>query len=205
MQNPPGIIIPYRDREDHLRVSAPILNRLGSVYVVEQVSGNPFNRGKLINVGYKEFKNEFEYFVAHDVDLIPENANYSYAENPCHLATEVEQFGYRMPYPEYFGGATIFPNEKFEKINGFSNNFWGYGGEDDYVRKRFIELSIVIESRSCRYMSLPHLRIIDNALRRENVKKLKAPIDWTDGLTSCQYEVVSLEDKKDYTLLQVKI
>ena len=38
---------------------------------------------------------------------------------------------YRLPYDNYFGGAAVFTAEQFKRINGFSNLFWGWGGEDD--------------------------------------------------------------------------
>lgn len=200
-----GIIIPYRARKEHLSVSAPILSRIGHVYVVEQMDHRLFNRGKLINAGFLEFKKEFDYFAAHDVDMIPMANEYAYHPSPCHIATEAEQFGYRLPYPDYFGGVTLFPNEIFQKINGFYNTMWGWGGEDDLVRKKLIELNLPYGSRQCKFRSLSHEQCIDREARMENVKQLKAPIDWTNGLSSCQYEVVYCEDKKDYTLLQVKI
>ncbi len=200
-----GIIIPYRDRADHLKTSAPILKQYGKLYVVEQLDTKPFNRGKLINAGYLEFKKEFDYFAAHDVDMLPETANYAYTDNPCHLATQVEVHGYRMPNAMYFGGVTLFPNKRFEQVNGFSNNFWGWGGEDDYIRKRFIEMSIPLQSRECRFASLPHSRVVDDELRQKNKQILRSPIKWTDGLSYCDYEIVHCEDKEHYTLLQVKL
>lgn len=200
-----GIIIPYRSRAEHLQESSPVLRRYGKVYVIEQMGRELFNRGKLINIGYKEFKKEFDYFAAHDVDMIPENANYAYANHPCHLATEAEQFGYRMPYPDFFGGVTLFPNDKFEKINGFPNTFFGWGGEDDEIRRRFIDMGETIQSRQCRFRSLDHIREIDRQARLKNIEKLKAPIDWEDGLTSCKYEVVRFDEKENYTLLQVRL
>ncbi len=202
-----GIIIPYRDRADHLAQSVPILKQFGHVYVVEQMDNKPFNRGKLINAAFLEFSrlHEFDYFAAHDVDMIPERVNYAYAENPCHLATEAEQFGYKMPYEEYFGGVTLFPNKKFEAVNGFGNEFWGYGAEDDHLRRKFIEAGIDLQSRQCRFISLPHSRDINKEHRMENAKKAKAPIDWSDGLSNCKYEVVYCEGDDHTTLLQVAL
>lgn len=200
-----GIIIPFRDRELHLLQSAPILKKIGTVYVVEQMDDKPFNRGKLINIGLIDFKNEFDYFAAHDVDMVPEDADYSYCDNPCHLATMVEQFGYKMPYARYFGGVTLLPNDKFEQVNGFSNEYFGYGGEDDELRRRFEEKNITIESRQCRFKSLPHEINIDHDLRMKNNSRLLAPVDWNDGLSNCKYEIVDCEDLEDYTLLQVRL
>jgi len=200
-----GIVIPFRNRKDHLAQSAPILKQFGHVYVVEQMDDKPFNRGKLANVAFNEFKKEFDYFAFHDVDLIPEDANYAYTENPCHLATMVEEYGYKMPYDEYFGGVTLFPNDKFEKVNGFSNLMYGWSAEDDFIRRRFVEMNIPLQSRQCKFTSLHHIRVVDRELRAANVKILRAPIEWGDGLTSCQYEVVHCEDLENYTLLQVRL
>lgn len=201
----PSIIVPFRNRHENLRVSAPILKQYGTIYVIEQADDKPFNRGKLINIGYKEFHKEFGYFAAHDCDMIPENADYSFCENPCHIATEVEQFGYKMPYPKYFGGVTLLPNEKFEQVNGFNNEYWQYGGEDDELYRRFEAQHIQIESRQCRFRSLPHEINIDHMMRMENVKRLRSPVDWSNGLSNCQYEVVKCEQLEYYTLLQVKL
>lgn len=200
-----GIIIPYRKREDHLRVSAPILKRYGEVYVIEQMDSKPFNRGKLINVGYLNFNSYFDYFAAHDVDMIPLKANYAYSEAPCHIATQVEQFEYSKPYENYFGGVTLFPNAAFEKVNGFSNNMWGWGGEDDFIRKKFVEMGVPLQSRECLFSSLPHTRAISDDLRRKNVDILRSPIDWDDGLSNCWYSIAGCQKKNDYTLLQVMI
>lgn len=43
---------------------------------------------------------------------------------------------FRLPYEGIFGGVGAFKREDFEKINGFSNLFWGWGGEDDDLYAR---------------------------------------------------------------------
>lgn len=200
-----GIVIPFRNREEHLRTSSRIIKRHGSVYVIEQLDNKPFNRAKLLNIGYLEFKDEFNYFVAHDVDMIPDRADYSFCVNPCHLASEAEQFGYRLPYPGYFGGVTLLPKDKFEEVNGYSNEYWGWGGEDDELKRRFEQKNISIQRRDCKFISLPHISNYDKELQIKNKEKLKLPIDWEDGLSSCKYEVVHCEDFENYTLLQVNL
>ena len=200
-----GIVIPYRKRSEHLAQTAPVLSRFGKVFVIEQADDKPFNRGKLINVGYLTYSKYFDYFAAHDVDMLPEKVNYSYSENPCHLATEVEDYGYKLPNEKYFGGVTLFPNDKFEKVNGFSNNFWGWGGEDDYIRRRFEEMNIDLQSRQCRFKSLHHIRNIDQDLRLKNKEILRGDIRWEDGLTSCNFDVVGITYNDKYVLLKVKL
>ena len=34
------------------------------------------------------------------------------------------------------GGVVAFSKDQFEKVNGFSNQFWGWGGEDDDLAMR---------------------------------------------------------------------
>ena len=43
---------------------------------------------------------------------------------------------FRLLYRQIFGGATAFTEDQFESVNGFSNEFYGYGGEDDDMYKR---------------------------------------------------------------------
>lgn len=42
----------------------------------------------------------------------------------------------RLPYNQYFGGVSALSKEQFTKINGFPNNYWGWGGEDDDIYNR---------------------------------------------------------------------
>lgn len=38
---------------------------------------------------------------------------------------------FRLPYEDIFGGVSAMTLEQFTKVNGFSNKYWGWGGEDD--------------------------------------------------------------------------
>lgn len=42
----------------------------------------------------------------------------------------------RLPYRTIFGGVSAINREHFELLNGFSNSFWGWGGEDDDMSNR---------------------------------------------------------------------
>ena len=48
------------------------------------------------------------------------------------------EYIYRLPYTDIFGGITALTKEQFESLNGFSNSFWGWGGEDDEMASRFL-------------------------------------------------------------------
>jgi hypothetical protein len=137
-----GVIVPYRDRQEHLekfiKQLPSYLNNNNVEYeliIVEQSDNKPFNRGKLLNIGYLEAKKlGCDYVVFHDVDMIPIDVDYSYSDIPLHLATEFElenDKSKNLSFEDYFGGVTMFSNTAFEKINGYSNLYWGWGFEDD--------------------------------------------------------------------------
>ena len=59
----------------------------------------PFNRALLLNVGVLESLEVYDYqcFIFHDVDLLPENDNnmYSCPEHPRHMSVAVDRMGYK--------------------------------------------------------------------------------------------------------------
>lgn len=99
-----------------------------SIYVIEQESGKPFNRGKLFNIGFMEAnKHSNLCFVFHDVDLLPTNAQNLYvcSRHPTHLSGFVDTFRFNLPYHQLFGGAVAISEKTFKAVNGFSNEFFG--------------------------------------------------------------------------------
>ncbi|CAB1326214.1 unnamed protein product [Coregonus sp. 'balchen'] len=74
-----------------------------------------FNRAKLLNVGYTEALKDAEYDCFIFSDLF----------SSC-----------RLPYAGYFGGVSGLSKKQFLKINGFPNEYWGWGGEDDDIYNR---------------------------------------------------------------------
>lgn len=136
-----GVIVPYRDRFEQLLIFKNTisyhLNKSGidfELIVVEQDGAKTFNRGKLLNVGFQYAKKlKCDYVVFHDVDMLPIDVDYSYSPHPVHLASNFKSpIGFqRIVFDEYFGGVTIFPIDDFEKINGYSNEYWGWGYEDN--------------------------------------------------------------------------
>jgi hypothetical protein len=134
-----AIIVPYRDRDSNLKLFLhhmhPFLMRQQldyGIFLVEPVENIKFNRGLLMNIGYAEankmFKNSWQCFAFHDVDLLPEDERnlYTCPEQPRHMSSAVSTFNYKLPYETIFGGVTMFSNEQYEKINGFSNLFFGW-------------------------------------------------------------------------------
>lgn len=157
------IIVPYRDRLDHLKVFVShmesfLKDQAFRILIVEQADNKPFNKGKLCNVGFTLTLTEDKWICFHDVDMLPadDSCDYSLSDHTIHLAGCVEQFGFRIPYPEYIGGVLLTMREEFERVNGYSNEYWGWGNEDDDLYIRYQLSGSPIQRKPGRYLSLPH-------------------------------------------------
>ena len=64
------------------------------------------------------------------------------------MSVAVDKWKYKLPYPDIFGGVVAIPTNIFRQLNGFSNQFWGWGGEDDDMRVRIRKLKLRVERYS---------------------------------------------------------
>ncbi len=137
-----AICVPYRNREQHMNEFIPSISKFLSeqgiehkIFVAHQADNKLFNRGKLKNIAFDIARKEgFDYFCFHDIDMIPENesCDYSYCPDfPVHISYYLSDYGYKLPYLENFGGALMFTKEQFELVNGYYNDYWDWGAEDD--------------------------------------------------------------------------
>ena len=187
-----AIIVPYRNRKSHLvSFQSHMFTYLSGIdyhiHVIEQCDEKPFNRGKLLNIGFVLSKDTSEYVVFHDVDMLPIEADYSRSRAATHIATRCSQFNYAMPYPTYFGGVTIFEKAAFEKINGYSNDYWGWGAEDDDLMSRCVSHGISIDRRQCEFLSLHHSRVVKKEEYDANVSLLHRKEKTDSGLSNLEY------------------
>jgi len=136
-----GVCVPYRDRELHLNEFIPKVGKYLKkqdiefcMYFCHQTDDKLFNRGATKNIAAKHaFEDGCTHIVWHDIDMIPEEgADYSFPkDNPRHIATKISQMQYGLKYHEYFGGAVVFSKEQVMNTNGYSNDYWDWGMEDD--------------------------------------------------------------------------
>ena len=102
----------------------------------------------MFNVGFAEVTKQrpsAPCFIFHDVDLVPVNSRniYGCTARPRHMSVSLDKFRYNLPYDELFGGVVAVLAEQFRQVNGFSNRFFGWGGEDDDLSGRFRSKGIV--------------------------------------------------------------
>jgi hypothetical protein len=223
-----AIIVPFREdsietgrrTEQLMRFLDYMTEYLGEhpykIYVIEQEDdGKGFNRGKLLNIGFRKAKEDgCSLFIFHDVDLLPSPELLRYYvepnENPVHIA-DVWKDRYQNRANKkrtYLGGAVSFPRDKFEALNGFPNNFWGWGGEDDELLLRTNELGYTIENP--REGSMTDLENMNweqkNGFLRENNLKFMRKREtlaehaatWkTNGLSDLEYRVLSENNDRE--------
>ncbi|CAD6186318.1 unnamed protein product [Caenorhabditis auriculariae] len=216
-----AIIVPYRDRESQLRILLHNLHTLlekqqmeYGIFIIEQVADQTFNRGKLMNVGYAEASKMFPWqcYIFHDVDLLPEDDRnlYSCPVQPRHMSVAIDKFNYRLPYSSIFGGISALRDDQVKAINGFSNSFWGWGGEDDDLSQRTSRAGFKVSrypGEIARYKMVKHSREDTNSANKCRWKLLKKTgIRWRhDGLNDLKYRVLSIEQQPLFTRILVDL
>lgn len=208
-----AVVVPFRTREIHLLFFLKYLHRFlqhqqlhYTIFIVDQNEGSPFNRAMLFNVGFVEALREdnFTCFAFHDVDHIPVDDFLSYrcSSGPVHMAAMTDKWGWGVPYPNFAGGVTLQSTRQILLMNGFSNNFWGWGGEDDDLRQRWAWAGFHFQrpmGGHGRYatVKLNHSRSSDpNPNRMKLLRESRQRVTY-DGLNTLHYH---LEEKIQHPL-----
>ena len=184
------------------------------VYVINQDGEGTFNKARLMNLGFAEALKEYNYtcFVFSDVDLIPINDRNIYGcfDKPRHLSVAVDKFDFTLPYSTIFGGVVSLSKEHFLAINGFSNSYWGWGGEDDDIYQRIDIRSMTIsrpDMATGRFKMIKHERDAHNELNLHRVEILQRTSSTMaeDGINSLRYTINKIEKDTLYTWITVDI
>lgn len=214
-----AVIVPYRDREPHLRAFLLNIHKFlqkqqieYGIYIVEQDGNQPFNRAMLMNVGAAEAvkqHSDYQCYIFHDVDLLPEDDRnlYTCPIQPRHMSVSIDSFLYRLPYDDIFGGVSAMTVSQFKAVNGFSNLFWGWGGEDDDMANRLRLKKLFISrypANIARYKMLKHGKEKANPERFKYLYSGAKRVN-RDGLNSLKYNKVDLVLKKLYTWILVDL
>jgi len=215
--NSVAIIVPYRDlhveqkRAAHLQRFVPYMSQFleGSsfhIYIIEQSDDDrKFNRGKLLNIGFEEARGDgHEIFVFHDVDLLPSKELKVWYKRkptqcPLHMARVWKRYSNN---PKYIGGVVSYNADLYQRINGYPNNYWGWGGEDDEMQRRLEHESLVFEAPTeGSYQDLEEMELSTKLDFLRQHKEWKCMVKWElakesastwkqNGLSNLKYEVL---------------
>ena len=206
-----AIIVPYRDRYEHLRSFLPHITTYFQrdkldrqirykIYVIEQYGIAPFNKGMLANSAFVLAREENDYFCIHDVDYLPIWADYSWGSAPARLIWH--GLVLKENWNDFFGGVVLFDKRAFEAVNGFPNCYWGWGPEDLELGQRFRLSGLDFDRRDGTFMPLPHKHAgfsapgvwTEEARRTAEVYKKRKDrlleVMKKDGLNNLSYKVV---------------
>lgn len=190
-----AIIVPYRDlhpaqkRAEHLKqfiaYMGPFMNKSIKqfnnnasfhIFIVEQSPDHKFNRGALLNLGFLEAsKQGYNIFIFHDVDLLPGESIASYYVKNPEIPIHIARCWDRYKGEEYLGGIISISGKNFTELNGYPNNYWGWGGEDDELRRRVNEINLQIENpeeEDCEITDLEEMNL------QEKLQVLRENQDW---------------------------
>ena len=209
-KNRSAIIVPYRDTIDKVRSEQMKVflehyhNFLPNVkiYIVEQSDfKKKFNRGKLLNIGYKLAKKDgAQIYITHDIDLIsPKEMAPLYNLIPDHPVHIGGLWREKYPFEDFFGGIVSYNSNDYQKSNGFPNNFWGWAGEDDSQYNRLVINNIPIyvpHSKTLKIKGLEHESMSDNP-KTKNLDKqdniLKDFKNWEkNGVKNVKFKLLKI-------------
>lgn len=216
------VVIPFRDREHHLIELVPVLTKTLQdqkinyrILVVEQSDEKLFNRGKLKNIGVHYSLSDSDYFCFHDVDNLPVNADYRCPSTPLRLVKVFETTWREsnMLDGSNFGGVVSLRKEDFLKANGYSNEYWGWGKEDDDLFIRMILSGLVpFEDIEGIFRELPNpdaqARNVKTVRKNKRKKARLCRGDFTfaeEGISTLEYEVIDKCEMPDYSMITVRI
>jgi xylosylprotein 4-beta-galactosyltransferase len=154
-----SIIIPYRDRKDHLEVLLPALlkkfdGKEFEIIISEQNDTDNFNLSNTQNIGAQQATGDV--IILHQVDYLPtDDVSYEINDQPILPArkgifinsdlTKRDYYdipgGYRKWETgideEFYGGVVVMTREQWDAIGGLNPLYKGWGNEDEDLRERF--------------------------------------------------------------------
>lgn len=110
-----------------------------------------FNRGALLNAAIDTIENARAIYT-HDVDLVPSSEAFYSAysrELPdnviAHFAGSWERYAGEGKSGTYLGGIAGMTPTGWRMVNGYPNDYFGWGGEDDEFLRRVKEAGLTID------------------------------------------------------------
>ena len=211
------VVIPYRNRLDDLEKFKKVLPNcfaaqgVRALFVIaEQADELPFNRGKLINAAWDICLSRYpeaQGFYFHDVDVWPRDPfalSYKLPEDnqAIHIYGIGDVHKPEFIYYSYGGTVGCLSRDAVLTTNGFPNDFWSWGAEDNVLGLRIVEKGVHVDLTRKVFRGAAS---VEENMKSErnydhynlNVKKLhsRATEVVENGISNCRYRLV--EDKVD--------
>lgn len=192
-----AVIVPYRDRADHLSDFIPHMNKYlpdAKIMIVEQGDDMSFNRGKLLNIG--TLNGEASHYCFHDIDMLPVDVDYSTKWEVAQLVKS------EIQTKDYLGGVTMFNWHSFYAVGGYHNDYF-HRAEDNEIMFQMKRLGIPVINRFGQFHQLPHPRtgpeFIPELWQKAQLPRTK------NMLKTCEYRLISKEVHDTHVHLRVTL
>ena len=172
----------------------------GDIHVIEQGDDQPFNRGILLNAGFNIVTSGYPHnnldgahghdmdndiFVFHDVDLLPNLTLLKQYGNPPPIHLAVDGYRYvanpKKGMDKRTGGILSMSGEQFRSINGYPNDYWGWGGEDDELGRRMVATGLmrkITRPKTGKIKDLEGTSLAEKLKFLSENKQFKCPDKW---------------------------
>ncbi|XP_045448719.1 beta-1,4-N-acetylgalactosaminyltransferase bre-4-like [Melitaea cinxia] len=212
-----AILVTYRNRQSQLDIFIPYIHNFlrkqnihYKIYIIEQQDEKQWNKGLLYNIGAKQaILDKFPCLILHDIDLLPLDDSNLYAclNQPRHMSASIDKFRFVLIYKTLVGGVLAITSDQYKELNGFSNKFQGWGGEDDDFAGRISNHNLEIlrfPPHMSRYTMLQHKQEHKNKDRHRIMEENKHNSQ-NDGLNSVRYEMINIKNHRLFTLIGVRL
>lgn len=217
-----AVIIPFRDlSEDKFRTKQlqQFLKHFKTflqgynyhIFIIQQSNDNRrFNRGQLLNIGMDiTTKLKYDSLITHDVDLLPNIDMLPYYvikyKIPAHLGWRWKS---KYNFWTFFGGIVVMTPTLCKITNGYPNDSWGWGSEDDILYNRIARtIGFIARPKTGTIKELTHDTPSQeeiNINRKQDV--LKDFNNWkNNGMNSLDYKIIDTESHSYYTIHTVQL
>jgi hypothetical protein len=193
-----------------------------TIIVVEQQKDDYFNIGKLKNIGYDYLKKKgkkYDNYIFSDIDTIPDSELVEYyfkiTDSLNALATSGTRYEDKSANKKKkpFAGALIScTSETYEELNGYPNNFIGWGDEDTNLLLRLYEIGKPLyENKKGKIIDIEEIgmtkKSVESKLEELNKEKLREEKVYEknmnyknfrdNGLSNLNYSVLFEDEHKN--------
>lgn len=154
-----------------------------------------FNLGRTTNIGFDLFKDITveDIFMFHPIDLLPVDVDYN-MDSTTKLC-----FNQHSPDGHYYK-SIAFKVSDYLKVNGFSNKYWGWGLEDDDMKRRLNRNNIHISTKIDTYHRLTNdgngVTDEEHFMPLYHYNKMFLDNHEHSGLNDLEYKILAIEEFK---------
>jgi len=141
------IVVPYRSREEHLKSflqnTPDYFEKQGvsfDILIAELAQGGDWNAGICVNSLIEYIKTKevnYKWLYIHHVDISPIEGEWAFPESEQEIYFNLGDYG-----------SCIMSLNTFLHAGGYSNSFWGWGGEDNELYEKLKQKGYITKDAS---------------------------------------------------------